>query len=97
MVAVVHAISMNYRKPGNEADDGALVHGGSESFTFRNLTLSTAYLIDWGDGGAKSSVTSDTSGLVTTTHTYTAAGAYTILVRDSGDTATVDSTDVQVG
>lgn len=40
---------------------------------------STAYLITWGDG-ATSSITTNSSGAATATHTYATAGTYTVTV-----------------
>ena len=75
-IAAVHYLSMNVKN--GRITLPTVTVDSSASFPFTSLAASTAYTIDWGDGGATTAATTNGSGAVTKTHTYTTPGSYTL-------------------
>lgn len=65
---------------GTIAADGTVTEGVEETFTLASLAPSYGYTINWGDGEPTSSVTTNSSGAATATHTFAEAGSYTVQV-----------------
>lgn len=97
MVAVVHALAMYTKDAGRTTPPQPAYAGTSAAFSWRGLTASTAYLIDWGEGSPDTSANSNGSGVLSSSHTYAAAGRYTVTLRNSGNTADIKVVDLAVG
>jgi hypothetical protein len=81
-IATVHYLSMNVHS-GQVTLPATPTHGVAGSFTFASLTPSLGHTVNWGDATANSTGTTDTNGSLTVSHTYSAAGTYTIVVTET--------------
>ena len=97
MVAVVHALAMYTKDAGRTTPPQPAYAGTSAAFSWRGLTASTAYLIDWGEGSPDTSANSNGSGVLSSSHTYGSAGRYTVTLRNAANTSDIKVVDLAVG
>jgi hypothetical protein len=66
---------------------GSPVHTVSKTLLGTSFAFGRSYDIDWGDGGAHDTVTSDGTGAFSHAHTYALAGSVTVTIKDGSHTS----------
>lgn len=96
-IATVHYLSMNTRHHGRvQEPSGRRVAGTSATYSFSRLANSDGYTINWGDGTASDTFTSDGSGNGSVAHTYPRAGKFTIQVTETSSGSQKSTDTIQV-
>lgn len=80
-IATVHYLSMN--TPSGRLVQPTVLQAASGTYTASSLAPSTSHTIVWGDATANTVVSTDSNGNLSTTHTYTLPGTYTIVITET--------------